>query len=105
MIAEEQEQACLSGHSVDRVPQPRLYRAWTGPNWGSSDAQHLALAAAVLAGDKNSRLYQRLVYADKLVDRVSVEVQPYSLASQFVLTADIKPGVDPAKVEAAFRLT
>ena len=61
----------------------------------------LDLAAKVLGGGKTSRLYQRLVYQDKLVDDVSVEVQPFELASQFVLTADVKNGVDPAKVEAA----
>ena len=30
----------------------------------------LDLAADILGGGKTSRLYQRLVYADKLVDRV-----------------------------------
>lgn len=54
----------------DRVPQARVYRAWTGPSWGTADSRHLGLAAAVLAGDKNSRLYQRLVYRDRLASDV-----------------------------------
>src|SRR5690606_11331658 len=59
------------------------------------------LGANALGGGKTSRLYQRLVYKDKLVDSISVEVQPFALASQFVLTADVKQGIDPASVEKA----
>ena len=46
-------------------------------------------AAGVMGGGKTSRLYQRLVYKDKLVDDVEVDVTPFELASQFVLTADV----------------
>ncbi|NEL81210.1 MAG: insulinase family protein, partial [Xanthomonas perforans] len=54
----------------------------------------------VLGGGKTSRLYQRLVYQDKLVDDVSASVQPFALSSQVQIQADVKDGVDPAKVEA-----
>src|SRR5690606_20283201 len=43
----------------------------------------------------------RLVYRDKLADRVSVNVQSFALASQVQLEVDVKNGVEPAKVEAA----
>jgi predicted Zn-dependent peptidase len=85
----------------DRVAQTRIYREWNVPQRGQRDLVLLDLAADVLGGGKTSRLYQRLVYQDHLVDDVSVGITPFELASQFVLQADVKKGVDPAKVEAA----
>ncbi|TZF90233.1 insulinase family protein [Lysobacter lacus] len=85
----------------DRVAQARIYREWNIPGRGERDLTLLDLAADVLGGGKTSRLYQRLVYQDHLVDDVSVGITPFELASQFTLQADVKKGVDPAKVEAA----
>ena len=89
------------GTQSDHVAQVRIYREWNVPQLGDADNPLLDLAAAVLGGGKTSRLYQRLVYQDKLVDDVSVHVSTFALASQFELRADVKNGVDPAKVEAA----
>ncbi len=86
---------------TDHVAQTRIYRQWNAPWLGDADGQNLELAAAVLGGGKTSRLYERLVYKDKLVDDVSVDVQSFALASMVQLSADVKKGVDPAKVEAA----
>ena len=85
----------------DHVAQTRIIREWNVPHDGDADTTLLNLAAFALGGGKTSRLYQRLVYKDKLVDSVSVGVQPFALASQFVLTADVMNGADQAKVEAA----
>ena len=84
----------------DRVAQTRIYREWNVPARGERDLTLLDLAADVLGGGKTSRLYQRLVYQDKLVDDVSVGITPFELVSQFALQADVKQGVDPKKVEA-----
>jgi predicted Zn-dependent peptidase len=84
----------------DHVAQARIYREWNVPARGDRELVLLDLAADVLGGGKTSRLYQRLVYQDKLVDDVSVGVGPFELSSQFQLQADVKNGVDPAKVEA-----
>jgi predicted Zn-dependent peptidase len=89
------------GTQEDHVAQTRIYREWNVPQLGAGDNPLLGLAARVLGGGKTSRLYQRLVYKDKLVDDVTVNVQTFAVASQFVLTTDVKKGVDPAKVEAA----
>jgi predicted Zn-dependent peptidase len=89
------------GVQHDHVAQTRIYRTWIVPQLGSDDAIQLDLAATVLGGGKTSRLYQRLVYRDKLVDDVSVTLAPFALAGQFQWQADVKQGVDPAKVEAA----
>ena len=89
------------GEMVDQVAQVRIYREWNVPQLGDADGQPLALAATVLGGGKTSRLYQRLVYDDKIADGVSVGVEPFALAGMFQLEVDVKRGVDPAKVEAA----
>ncbi|HET7663413.1 MAG TPA: pitrilysin family protein, partial [Rhodanobacteraceae bacterium] len=83
------------------VPQVHLIREWNTPAYRSHDDEVLNLAAWVLGGSKTSRLYQRLVYQDKLADSVSVNEYSGELASQFRLNVTVKQGVDPAKVEAA----
>jgi len=89
------------GEQVDHVAQVRIHREWNVAELGHPDQPLLELAADALGGGKTSRLYQRLVYKDKLVDDVSVGVQTFALASQFLLTADVRAGVDPAAVEKA----
>ncbi|MET0934513.1 MAG: pitrilysin family protein, partial [Luteibacter sp.] len=89
------------GTQHDQVAQTRIVRTWVVPQLGSDDVVQLDLATTVLGGGKTSRLYQRLVYQDKLADDVSVGIAPFALASQVQLTVDVKSGVDPAKVEAA----
>lgn len=88
------------GVQHDHVSQPRIIRTWVVPQLGTDDAIQLDLASAALGGGKTSRLYQRLVYQDKLVDDVSAGMSPFALASQFQIQADVKQGVDPARVEA-----
>ncbi len=88
------------GVQHDHVSQPRIIRTWVVPQLGSDAAIQLDLASTALGGGKTSRLYQRLVYQDKLVDDVSAGMGAFALASQFQIQADVKKGVDPAKVEA-----
>jgi len=85
----------------DHVAQTRIYREWNAPWLGDPEEAQLELAAAVLGGGKTSRLYERLVYKDKLADDVSIDVQAFALATMFQLQVDVKHGADPAKVEAA----
>ncbi len=85
---------------TDKVPQARIHRAWSVAGYGSADSDRLQVLSQVLGGSRSSRLDRRLVHEDKLVDKVSTYVQPFELASTFLITADVKQGVDPAKVEA-----
>jgi zinc protease len=85
----------------DQVAQTRLYRVWNGPQDGTRDAELLALAAQVLGGGKTSRLYERLVYRDRIADTVSAGHTALEIAGLFGITADVKAGVPHAKVEAA----
>ncbi|MGA7438977.1 MAG: pitrilysin family protein [Luteibacter sp.] len=89
------------GVQHDQVAQTRVLRTWIAPQLGTDDAIGLDLATTVLGGGKTSRLYQRLVYQDKLADDVSIGISPFALASQVQLSVDIKQGVDQKKVEAA----
>jgi len=85
----------------DQVAQTRLYRVWNGPQDGTQDAELLALAAQVLGGGKTSRLYERLVYRDRIADTVSAGHTALEIAGLFGITADVKAGVPHARVEAA----
>ena len=84
----------------DKVPQARIYRLWNAAQTGTTDIDQLQLFAQVLGGSKSSRLDKRLLHEDKLVDSISAGAYASQLGSNFVITADVKQGVDPAKVEA-----
>ncbi len=88
------------GTMSDRVAQVRIYREWNVAEFGNPELDRLQLFAFVLGGAKSSRLDTRLVHHDKLVDHVSASASPGELGSSFYITADVKQGVDPAKVEA-----
>jgi zinc protease len=83
----------------DRVAQPRLYRVWNTSNYSSPDTDYLQMLAEVLAGDKNSRLYKRLVIDDKLATSVNAGVNNREIAGQFIITAMVNPGGDVGRVE------
>lgn len=85
---------------TDKVPQARVHRVWNVAQAGTTDLDTLQLLAQVLGGSKSSRLDKRLLHEDKLVDNVSAGAYAMQLSSNFVITADVKQGVDPAKVEA-----
>ncbi len=84
----------------DRVPQERIYMAWPGPRWGTTEATELALAANVLANGKNSRLYERLVYRDQTATDVGMAAYFLEISGLLILEISVKPGVDAATVEA-----
>ncbi len=83
----------------DRVPQARIYRVYHAPNWKDKELQDLALFADVLSGSKSARLDKRLIYEKELVTNVSASVNDGELASSLILSATVKPGVEPAVVE------
>ena len=90
-----------SNTMTDNVPQVGIFREWNVPQLGSPQLAPLDLATTVLGGGKTSRLYQRLVYKDKLADSVSVGVNSNVLAGGVIMRVMVKKGVDPKKVEAA----
>jgi zinc protease len=87
----------------DRVPQDRIYIAWPGPRWGTTEAHQLGLGIDILANGKNSRLYERLVYRDQIATDVSLAGFFLEVSGLLVLEISVKPGIDIAKVEQAAR--
>ena len=85
----------------DRISQPRIYKMWNAPGWGTVCADNLDLASSVLADGKNSRLYKRLVYDDQIATEVRAYVNVREIGSVFTIQADAKPGVALSAVEKA----
>lgn len=85
----------------DRVPQSRVYKMWNVPGYGTIDADHLRLAAAVLSTGKASRLYKRLVYDEQIATQASAYLDEREIGSQFVVFATARAGADPRRVERA----
>lgn len=84
----------------DAVPNPRLYFAWTAPTLTDPAFTDLDIATAVLASGQSSRLYNDLVRERKLAVNVGGGTLEGELAGFSFLTVDVRPGVDPAQVEA-----
>ena len=76
----------------DRVQVPRLYYNFESVRAGAEDDAALQIAAYVLSGAKNSRLTQRLVYADQTAANVSASPDHRTLAGEFGVTATARPG-------------
>ena len=85
----------------DQVAQVRLHRFWNTAPDGSLDAEHLSIVGQILGGGKTSRLYERLVYRDRIADTVSAGLSAFEIAGLFGITADVKTGVPHTRVEAA----
>jgi len=83
----------------DRVPQARVYRVYHAPAYRDAEVQSLELFASVLSGSRSARLDRRLVYEHDVATGVTADVYPSELASLVVVTATVKQGVDPARVE------
>lgn len=76
----------------DKVQLPRLDIAWVTPaHFRPGDAE-LDLVAQVLAGNKNSRLYKRLVYDLQIAQEVSAYQASADLASTFHIVLTPRPG-------------
>jgi zinc protease len=83
----------------DRVPQARIYRFYHVPGWSDPELQYLDLFGSVLSGSRSARLDKRLLYEKELVTGISAGTWKKELASNFIVTATVKAGVDPAEVE------
>ncbi|MEK6643267.1 MAG: pitrilysin family protein [Planctomycetota bacterium] len=84
---------------TDAVQFGRTTLVYHSPaSFGAGDAE-MDLAAAVLATGKSSRLYERLVYRDKIATEVSVNQQSMYLGSLFQIEVTAKPGVSLDQIE------
>ncbi|HXI01907.1 MAG TPA: pitrilysin family protein, partial [Candidatus Saccharimonadales bacterium] len=86
---------------TDKVQFARTEMVYHSPKRFAPGDAEMALAAAILADGISSRLYQRLVYNDKIAVDVDSEQESMLLGSLFRVRATVREGVDPAKVESA----
>jgi zinc protease len=85
----------------DRVPEARIYKVWLAPEWISDETTHLQLADLALTSGKTSRLYQRLVYEDRIATDASAFLMSNEIAGAYVVYATVADGTDMATVERA----
>jgi zinc protease len=84
---------------TDRVQLPRLFLAWITPRHFEPGDAALDIAADVLAGGKNSRLYKRLVYDMQIAQDVNAFQGSQQLASSFQVIATPRPGHTVAELQ------
>ncbi len=77
---------------TDRVELPRLFLAWLSPRHLEPGDSALDVAANVLSGGKNARLYKRLVYDLQIAQDVSAYQLSRNLSSYFLIQATPRPG-------------
>ena len=82
----------------DRIATTSVRRLWAVPGLNDKDATALQVAAAVLGGLSSSRLDNALVRAEQIAVGVSASANLYEDVGVFTVSADVKPGVDPALV-------
>jgi zinc protease len=95
--------AALTGVTMktltDRVQLPRLYLGWLTPRLYAPGDAALDMAAYVLAGGKNSRLYKRLVYDTQMAQDVYAVQQSAVLGGSFLVVATARPGTQIADMK------
>jgi zinc protease len=92
----------VSRHRVeDRVAQPRIYKVWNLPPFGTPEVDYLNLTASVLTQGRASRLYRRLVYDTRIATNVFAAIDTREIASQFYMYATVAPGHTIEEAEKA----
>ena len=84
----------------DRVANVRLTRSWAVPGLLDADTVPLSVGASILGGLASSRLDNVLVREDQTAVSVSASDSDFHRVGIFDITVDVKPGSDPAAVNA-----
>ena len=87
----------------DKVQLPRVFYTWPTVKAYNADEAPLDVLASVLASDKNSRLYKRLVYELQTAQSVRASQQSGRLAGVFQIDMLPKPGNKPADLDKIVR--
>jgi zinc protease len=83
----------------DKVQLPRLFYAWHSVKGFSKDDAALDLLAQIVANDKNSRLYKKLVYELQTAQNVSAFQDGSRLDGKFEISVTPKPGQKVADID------
>jgi zinc protease len=81
------------------VQLPRLYLAWHTPAIYQPGDAAIDIAASLLTGGKNARLYRRLVYDLQIAQDVNAFQQSQGLGSVFLIVATARPGHTLDKIQ------
>jgi len=84
---------------TDRVQLPRLYLAWHTPAIYQPGDAAMDIAASLLTGGKNARLYRRLVYELQIAQDVNAFQQSQGLGSVFMIVTTARPGHTLEKIQ------
>jgi zinc protease len=88
----------------DKVQLPRVFYTWHSVKGFSSDDASLDILAQVLAGDKNSRLYKKLVYELQIAQNVGAFQDGSRLDGKFQIYVTPKPGQQVADIDRVVQL-
>ncbi|QIF80401.1 pitrilysin family protein [Brevundimonas sp. 'scallop'] len=95
--------APLSETTHDRVSNAQVEVSWAVPGMLDPDSVPLSVAASVLGGLASSRLDNELVRGEQTAVSASAGNSAFHRVGIFEMSATIKPGEDPAAVEARMR--
>jgi zinc protease len=83
----------------DRVQLPRLFYTWHSVKDFSKDDAALDILAQIMANDKNSRLYKKLVYELQVAQDVEAGQEGGRLDGKFEIDVTPKPGQKVADID------
>ena len=86
---------------TDQVQLPRLHLAWLTPSAYAPGDAALDVAASVLSGGKNSRLFKRLVYDTQMAQNVAAFQDSQRLSGTFLIVATARPGHTVENIQKA----
>lgn len=87
----------------DHVPEAKVSIAWNVPQWGTREAAHLDLIAAILSTGKTSRLYKKMIYDNQLATSVSAFNYSREIAGNFYIECKVKPGHTVDEIESTIQ--
>ncbi|HYD53281.1 MAG TPA: pitrilysin family protein [Gemmatimonadaceae bacterium] len=87
----------------DRVQLPRVFWTWPTVKVFHQNDAALDLLAGVVAGDKNSRLYKRLVYDMQIAQSVNANHFSGKLDGYFRVDVTPRPGQQPQRIAELVR--
>lgn len=87
----------------DRVANAQVEISWAVPGMLDPDSVPLSVGASVLGGLASSRLDNELVRGEQTAVSVSASNGVFHRIGMFEITLNVKPGQDPAAVEARAR--
>ena len=88
----------------DQVALPKIYLSWPSPALFAPGDAELDLLSSVLTGGKSSRLFQDLVYEQRLAKSIDAYQASMKLSSNYVVEITAAPGTSIEELEKALFL-